>query len=137
MGDEIGGEAEVALGPVIVRLVLRRISAECENVGNPGFRVAGEDVIDFLAGVAYAGKVGDGRDTGGLLDADDEIVGKLACAASRAIGDRDKGRGEGVEIPDGVVEFLPRGGCLGWIELKGKGGLRVAKNFADVHVVCS
>ena len=56
--------------------------------------------------------MGHGRDGGCLFDADYEIVGQLAGAAAGAVGDRNEGWTQRLELADRLIEFFPgRGGA--------------------------
>lgn len=131
--DEVGGVAEIAVGPVVVRPVARGVTAEGEDVRDAGLGVAGEDFPDFVLVVADAGEVGDRWCGGGGLDANDEIVGELAGAAAGAIGDGDERWLIGLEFNDGAVEVFGAGSGAWREELEGEGGLAVSQNIENVH----
>ena len=107
VGDEIGRIAEMPLRPIVTRLVLRRIAAQGENVGDPRFGITGEYGIHLIPGVADTCQVGDGRDAGGFLDADHKIMREFARGAAGPVGNGDEGRGEGLKIAYRFVKVFP------------------------------
>lgn len=130
---EIRGISEVALGPIIVRLIERRVTAQGEDVCDAGLRVTLEDELDFGLGMADTGEMRDGRDRGGLLDPDDEVVGEFAGGSAGTVGDGNERRLERLHVLNSEVEFLPCRLLAGWKEFERERWAWLAKNVADVH----
>ena len=125
--------AEVALTPVVVRLVARWIPTEGKDIANASGGIAAQNLGDFLLRVPDTGEVGNGWDRRARLHAENEIVGELTSAAARTIGDGDEGRVERFKFADGLVKILPSGGTARGEKFKRERGFGVAENIADVH----
>jgi hypothetical protein len=82
--------AEIALAPVVIRLVARRIAAQGQDVGHAGGGVALENRRYFGPAVAHAGEVRHRWNGGGLFDAHHQIVGHLAGGAAGPVSHGDK-----------------------------------------------
>jgi len=132
-GDEGGGLGKNVARVVVIGLVAWRVTAEGEDVADPGGGVAFEDGGDFGFVVADASEVGNGVERGGGFEPEDEVVGEFARGAPRAVGDADKVGLDFFEVADGGVELLL--GLRGFRreELEGDGGLAGLKDVADVH----
>lgn len=100
--DEVGGEAEVIVTAIVVRVVTGGVASQGEDGLDTVGLVAVEDFGHFLPGVSDAGEMGDGGDAGFLEDALDDISGAGAGGSSGAVGDAHEGRVERGEVVDGA-----------------------------------
>jgi Ca2+-binding EF-hand superfamily protein len=125
--------AETAFRPIVVRPVLRRITAQCEDIADARRRITFQDFPDVLFGMADAGEMGNGRDRGGLLDPDDEIVGELPRPAASTVGHRNESRLERLQFADRLIEILPRCRAARWEKFEGERWFRIGENVVDMH----
>ena len=94
--DQLSGVLEL-----LVRLLLRkRISAEREQVLEARCPKAADDLAQLEAGMGDAGQVRHRREVGGPQEIDDDTRRPLARDPSTAIGDRNVGRSQRLEVGD-------------------------------------
>src|SRR3984893_9495491 len=127
--DEIGG-ISVAAG--IWRVMLDaagRITAQRNDVADPGMPVTMRHRIDFGSGGGNAGEMGRRFERGLVADAPDRRVRALTGRAARPIGHRHKTRGQRFEAPHHLPQPLLHFSCLRRKEFEGdawRAGVEIA-----------
>ena len=130
---QIDGVLELVLRLVVVGHVARRVTAQCQDVGDTGPCVPLEDLLELMLDVADAGQVRDGLDAGRLSNPDDEVVCLPARGAPRPVRHRDEGGFELLQPLDGLEKRLPAVVRFWREELEREGDAVLFEDVPDVH----
>ncbi len=136
LGDERGEfvcVVESAVRVAKIRGIPGRVAAQGQHVLDASCGQIVEDLGDFRAFRAQAGKVGHGGQAEFSLDSDHEVDGLVPGRPPGPHGDRNEARGEFSEVADGLEKTLVTAFGLWGKELKGHDRVAITIEIDDIH----